>query len=582
VGRQDVTEQWIEKTQVFLRSHGYALDTTGVSQQRPAGPKFSHAWVADGRFSGTGSAVLVSMPQTSVANPSLFYEFHVRGKTFDARGVGVAGSPIILIGWNPHVAWGMTALGADQADLFRLETDGEHLGQYQFDGEWRQIHQRSEEIKVKDGRPQTLVIRETHFGPIVNEFAFARPDEPLVALKRIPICDAGHDTITGALAMLRARNVKQFMAALGQWRFPTANVIVGDQEGNIGYSTVGALPLRSSLAPENGGAAQDGSASKFDWQAIIPPDLVPQVINPKQGYLFSGNHRPVGAFYPIPLGVSTGSMGDSMRSWRIRQLFDNKKSMTEQQLLEMYRDSTNPARQALIRIGFHLRDALKQPLRDEAEAALKHLETWYANGAPSRLNVPGAELATLINTQFRFINTDLAFMYGGGESGMSHFLKTVNRRLDQDPNAKITPLEKQYVERLLVGAWKTAENKWGPELSQWNVHAREEVTQRKMAYHGSLDGFPSLDAAHDLAWPPLECVDGATVFSQAAQAYVQWVPLAHVDDARSLLPPGPTESPDSPTYTVNVEAWVKGKLHPAPLSREALEPFIRSRKQVKP
>ena len=89
--------------------------------------------------------------------------------------------------------------------------------------------------------------------------------------------------------------------------------------------------------------------------------------------------------------MTTGSMGDTMRSWRIRQLFANKKSMTEQQLLEMFRDSTNPARQTLCRIGFHLRDSLKQQLHDEAEAASKTLGILVCKGASSRLNVPGAE-----------------------------------------------------------------------------------------------------------------------------------------------------------------------------------------------
>ena len=83
------------------------------------------------------------------------------------------------------------------------------------------------------------------------------------------------------------------------------------------------------------------------------------------------------------------------------------------------------------------------------------------------------------------------------------------------------------MERYWSDAWTTAESKWGPDPARWNTRAREEVTRRKMAFYGSLDGFPSIDPAHDLAWPPLECIDGATVFSQAAQAYVQWVPLAH-------------------------------------------------------
>ncbi len=582
VGRDDVTESWIEKTRAFLTAHGFDVDASAAGQGTPVGPKFSHAWVADGHFSKTGSAVLVSMPQTNVANPSLFYEFHIHGKTMDARGAGVAGSPIILIGWNRHVAWGMTALGADQADLFRLKTDAAHPGQYLFDGKWLPIKMLRESIQVKGGASQELTIRETRFGPIVNQFAFARPADPPVALKRIPMCDTGHDTIVGGLAMMRATNVAQFMTALEQWRFPTANVLVGDRDGNIAYSTIGALPLRAPLAPDNGAAAHDGSAAKFDWQAIIPQDLVPHVVNPKEGYLFSGNHRPVGAFYPIPIGISTGSMGDSLRSWRLRQLLTGKKSMTAQQLLDMVHDSTNPARQAVVRAGFHLRDTLKTDLRQEAQRALTYLEPWFAQGAPSRLDVKGAELATLINTQFRFINTDLAFAYGGGESGLSHFLKTLNHRMDENPKAPITPLEKAYIERLLVAAWNSAKNKWGDDPGTWNAQARQEVTRGRLGYYESLDGFPTLDRQHDMPMPPLACVDRATVFSQAGQAYVQWVPLANVDQARSLCPPGQSELPDSPTRTVNVDGWVHGRLHAAPLSRAALEPLITSRHKLLP
>ncbi len=582
VGRHDVTDAWVEKTRAFMRKHGFTGDGQPRVPDGPAGPKFSHAWVVDGKYSGSGGAVLVSMPQTPVTNPSLFCEFHIHGKTFDARGVGVPGSPVILIGWTPDVAWGMTALGADQADLFRLKTDDEHPDQYEYDGKWRDIEVVKEQIKVKGGRTRTFVVRRTLFGPIVNAFAFSRPGDPLVALKRVPICDSGKETMQGALAMMRATNVREFFSALSGWRFPTANVVYGDSNGEIGYSTVGALPLRSPLALDGSSAAHDGSRSECDWRATIPQDLVPHVLNPKQGYLFSGNHRPVGAFYPIPLGIRTGAMGDSSRSWRLRQLFANKTSMTEQHVRSMIQDATNPGRRAIVRMAFHLRDQLNQPLPFKVQVALDHLESWYRKGSPSRLDVEGAELAMLINTQFRFVNTDLAMIYGGGESGMSHCLKTVNARLDKNPKAEISPIEQEYVERLLTEAWDSAERMYGLDTTKWRLQAQKQVAQRLIPYYGSLDGFPSLDPTYDLNMPELPCVDGATVFSQAAQAYVQWVPMAHVDDAESLLPPGSSEIPGSPQRLKNVDAWARGELHPAPLSREAVDRVTVERLRLSP
>ncbi|MHB8897199.1 MAG: penicillin acylase family protein, partial [Thermoguttaceae bacterium] len=93
VGREDVADAWIQKTHAYLREHGYAnAEGGGAGQGGAEGPKFSHAWVADGKTTGTGSATLVSKPQTPVTNPPLFYEFHICGKTFDVRGCGVPGS----------------------------------------------------------------------------------------------------------------------------------------------------------------------------------------------------------------------------------------------------------------------------------------------------------------------------------------------------------------------------------------------------------------------------------------------------------------------------------------------------------
>src|SRR5690606_7659227 len=84
VQRGDVSDAWVAEVNEYAKSRGMA--EVGES---PTGPKFSHAWVVGGKKTSTGSSVLVSDPQTPVRNPSLFYEYHVCGKTFNARGMGV-------------------------------------------------------------------------------------------------------------------------------------------------------------------------------------------------------------------------------------------------------------------------------------------------------------------------------------------------------------------------------------------------------------------------------------------------------------------------------------------------------------
>ena len=569
VGRGDVADEWLDRVNVFVHEHG--LDASSKPRAGPAGPRFSHAWVVGGKRTTTGSSVLVSDPQTTVWTPSLWHEFHVCGKSFDARGIGVPGSPGILIGWNEHLAWGATALGADQADLFRLKTAPEHPGQYFLDGQWRPLETVRETIHVKNGRPVELTIRQTVFGPVVTPFAFGVPGDPEVALRRVPVCQTDRETIQAALGMMRAKDIETFMRATAAWQFPSLHLVFGDRRGNIGYWLLAAIPVRSRLDARQGTAAVDGTRSECDWQGFVPHELLPHVINPTRGWIASANHKAIGSFYSVPLGLSTGSMGHTVRSWRLYERLAAQDRFTPQDVLNVQLDTVNPARREIVRIGLYLRDVLHRELLPESTKALKHLEGWFARGAKSDLTEPGAELAGEIPTLFRFVTTPLTGKFGGGESGLSRFLRDIEARLAGGPKFEIGKDEQDFVEQSLASAWKSACQRYGDDPAKWKEAARAQVRARRIEYLGSLDGFGSLDPSNDMSMPDLSCVDGGTIKSQAAQSYTQYVPLDDVDSAMSLLPPGHSDRADEPLRASTVGSWQGGKLHPAPLSRRAVD-----------
>ncbi len=311
-----------------------------------------------------------------------------------------------------------------------------HPDQYFFDGEWRAMQQRTEVIKVKGERDRQLVVRETHFGPVVTEFAFAQRGEPEVALKRIPVWESKRETIEGAVAMLRARDVEEFDRALEGWRFPSINMLFADSGGRIGYRTAVAAPLRSPAAPNGGGVAHDGTEARFDWQDIVPHELMPHVLNPQSGLLYSANHRPIASFYPIPLGISTGGSGHTLRSWRLEELLVDREQFAPRDVLDIHFDSVNPALRNMVRLAYHLRDVQDVELAEPTLQALEYLEDWLAQGASSDLRQDGAEVATLINTFFRLRSTDLALRFDGGQSGLVAFLRDAVERLERDPETE--------------------------------------------------------------------------------------------------------------------------------------------------
>ncbi|UCD53116.1 MAG: penicillin acylase family protein [Phycisphaerales bacterium] len=583
IQRRDVSDAWVEKLYDYAAEHNLKrkVDVTPMRGRVPPGPRFSHAWVVGKRRTTNGSAVLVSDPQTPVRNPSLFYEFHIVGKTFNARGIGVPGNPSILIGFTPDVAWGLTALGADQADLFVLKTDPNRPDQYQVDGQWLDMDVRTETIEVKDGRPRTLKVRQTRFGPVVTSIAMGARRGDEVALKRIPICEPEHDTFEGLLAMMRAKDAKGFQQALGGWRFPSANCVFGDRQGNIGYKTVLALPIRSPHALLDDRAAHEGWDSANDWQGILPHELLPQVINPEQGWLVTANHRPIASFYPISMGISTGSLGDTDRSWRLKERVMARDVFTPEDVLDIHYDTVAPIKRDLVKLGYHLRDIQQYPLEEETLLALDYLEEWRSAGYKMEMSIKGTDILNLMPTAFRR-NFAAATIYGGGGSGLCNMLQRLDARIAKNPNAMLSEEEADYVNLILRAAWRYGKNRYGDDPSQWHARAQAELVATKLPYMSTLDGFGSLDQDEDVTFPALRCIEGGTILSQRAQSYTQYVPLDDADKAMALLPVGVSEHPESPYRLSGYELWGHGELRPAPLSRKAVEQIAATRVVLEP
>jgi hypothetical protein len=103
-----------------------------------------------------------------------------------------------------------------------------------------------------------------------------------------------------------------------------------------------------------------------------------------------------------------------------------------------------------------------------------------------------------------------------------------------------------------------------------------------LSWFDSLDGFGSLDPAHDLSPPAITCLDGQTIRCQSSQSYTQWVPLNDVDAAQTICPIGHSDRPDGRYRTSTLELWGKAQLHPAPLSRKAVERIATERTRLLP
>lgn len=510
-------------------------------------PKFSNAWAVGGNASSTGSTILFNDPQAPILLPGLFHEWHAVGATFEVRGISPAGSLNVLVGSTPDVVWGATSSGADQRDLFLIEHDGTDA--YVLDGS-PQAFDVDETVTIDvAGEPSVdVTYRETVWGPVITDLF--QPDAipevtpggaPYgIALKTVMLDESS--SFGGFWEMFHAKTTDELRQATEGWRTPSVNLILGDRAGNVGYLMKGPVPLRSLEAPLGGRVAHLGTQSSMDWIEYIPHDYLPWVIDPASDSVLSGNHLPVGSWYPLPLGLGTGGNGDTSRSRRLRERIEELGTLDPDQMTSIHLDVVHTARRDIARLGKHLQDQ-GVTLSTSATIAMGQLVPWLDQGARMTDEHPGAALAHFFDTVLRpELSPDMAELWGGGENGMQFFLKTRTAEIDAGATMPLTAREQEFVLDQLDMAAVGIRNAAGGDPAQWPAWYRANVLTREVQPWTNLDGLPSLVAPAPVTLGPLVCADEGTILSQVTQCYSQRVVLGDPDLMRTLMPIGVSEA----------------------------------------
>jgi penicillin amidase len=576
---EDVPAEVQAEIHVYAATMGYGTEaTSSFAHLHPKTfnhetPKFSHAWAVAGSNTSTGNAVLISDPQIPVQSPNVMYEWQLEGATFNVRGISAAGSAGPLVAFNEHVAWGMTATGADIRDLFRMEMTRSDT--YEVDGEEHTFNTTEETLLVRGGDPVTVAYRESIWGPVVTELTSAREGDEF-AVKGAPFSEVGTDTFVAMLAMMRAKTVDDLHLAVEDWRFPSANLIAADSNGDVFYTLLGAIPVRSVSSPLGGLIAQEGTSLTYDHQDTIPAIYKPWVKNPAQGYVYSANHRAEDGWYPLPLGLGSGGNGHTARSRSLSERLDALPiGVTPDEILaEVQYDCVNVARRDIVVVLRHILTTADGPMLSTGTVnALEALVEWSDNGGQMRTGYDGVFLAYRINAKFREVQTgpEVSAEYGGGENGINLFLKTHLAAIAADPDYLVDANSRTYLDNRLSDAWESAINAQ-PDTTRWTAaYDSSTKVNRTLNWFGNISDLGT-DYNSGVVYeaPPIQCADGGTIWSQVAETYTHFVPLNDPDGALSVLGPGNTEGATDDWWTAQGERWASGDLKPAPLSLNAI------------
>ncbi|HEY9161424.1 MAG TPA: penicillin acylase family protein [Desulfomonilia bacterium] len=268
----------------------------------------SNNWALMGSKTLGGKSIICNDTHLIPTTPSNWMIMHLKCPGYEAGGVLIPGLPVVVLGYNGHVAWGVTMVCADTEDLFieKLKTDKNKL-MYLYKGEWLPAETRNEVFRIKSEKPEMKVISATCHGPLLNTNISTLPFSPVImpdaknyGLALSWMFQGISDTYAGFYKLAQAKNIYDANKAILNIKAMYLNFIYADSD-NIAWQVSGLCPLRKNgrgLFPSSG---WDG---EYDWTGVVPVEKMPHDMNPSKGFLATANNMTVPQDYPVMISNS--------------------------------------------------------------------------------------------------------------------------------------------------------------------------------------------------------------------------------------------------------------------------------------
>lgn len=538
------------------------------------GPEGSNNWAISGARSASGKPLLAGDPHRALDLPALRYLVHLHAPGWNVIGSGEPALPGVALGHNERIAWAITIVTTDQADIYVEETNPANPLEYRVGDRWETMRVVRERVAVKDtAGPVEVELRFTRHGPVIHEDAKRRRAYAL----RWTGSEPGGAAYLNGLAVGRARDWPTFLTALKGWKIPALNFAYADVDGHIGWIAAGATPVRKGW---DGLLPVPGAAGAFEWQGFLDIKDLPQTYDPPAGWVATANHNILPEGYPHAISYEWST---PYRFKQVRRRLSAKKTFDLEDCMTMQYDNTTIPGQVLARLarGMKLKDAALRPYA-ALLAGWDGLLTADARAGP----LYAAWLQELARGLFgRHVPKDL-IGFVSGRQGSAVLLNALEKPepfwFGADPAAS----RDRLLEETLAAAVARVTRVLGDDPKQWmwgtphRMAFRHALSARGAEYAQAFDPAP-VPMPGDAHTPNAASHTGAFAMTSGA-SYRQVFDLADWDRGRATSTPGQSGQPSSPHYGDLLPLWAKGEYFPLAYSRAKVEEVTRHRLVLKP
>ena len=270
-----------------------------VPQIKPYKNDGSNNWAVAGSKTKSGRPILCNDPHLSLNLPSLWYEMQISYPGINVYGVTLPGSPLVIIGFNDNIAWGLTNAGRDVRDYYQMKFKDETMQQYWYNGTWRRTAFRDEIIRIKGKADDTEHIAMTVWGPVMFDKDY--PDKLntneayAVHWKAIE----PNNSLSTFYGLAHAKNYSDYLTAISSYTCPGQNFAFASKSGDVAIKQQGQFPAKWR---GQGDFIMPGDDTTYAWRGDIPDSENIVLHNPERGFVSSANQRAYDTSYPYYLG----------------------------------------------------------------------------------------------------------------------------------------------------------------------------------------------------------------------------------------------------------------------------------------
>ena len=323
----------------------------------------------------SGETFLAINTHQPLEGPTSWYEVHLNSEEgTNIIGTMYPGTPNVLIGVNEHLGWSHTVNYPDKTDVFKLKMKNKR--KYIVDGEEYELEKHKAKISIKLlGIPIKINRRyyKSIYGPTLkNKSGYYSIRTPTLFNVR---------ALEQWWKMGKAKNFSEFYDAFKMKQIPGFNVGYADKYDTIFYMSNGILPKR---------------AEGYNWKGIVPGDTketlwteyheiedLPQVIQPKSGFIYNANHSPFKSTsadenpsekdYSESMGYETY---DNNRSTRLIELIESYDKVSYEDFKDIKYDNSFPSKFSYNFMDINLIDEIELDNNHELFEIVNEIQNW--------------------------------------------------------------------------------------------------------------------------------------------------------------------------------------------------------------